>query len=375
MKKVIQVVYNMECGGIEKFIMTMYKQMLNMGVSYDFIYMNDETNKSYYDDEIKKMGGNIYYTGKLNKKNILKFIISFRKIIKNNGPYIALHVHSFYNCGFISAIAKLFGQKNIIAHSHSTKDNKNDDSIKRRIYRVISKKLILYFSDHRLACGLEAGKALFDNSKFEVINNGISIEKFMNINEDEINRKKNELKINKEKVIIHVGNFYEVKNHSYIIDIAKELKQQNLSVKFLLLGDGALRTRIETKVKENDLTEMIVFLGLKSDVEKYLALSDIFILPSKYEGFPISLIEAQAAGLPCIVSDKIDKNTDLKINNFFSIGIKKQDIDIWCEKIIRDYKKEKIDKSIIRIKELSMDSHSSAKKLYNIYTGAEYEKR
>jgi len=336
MKKVLHVVYSMDCGGIENFIMSMFEQMKTMDLTFDFIYMNEEKTKCYFDDEIRKKGGNIYYVGTLNKKNLFKFIKNIKAIIKKNGPYDALHVHSFYNCGLISLIAKISGQKNIITHSHSTKDNKNNNSILRKIYRLVSKILILLFSDKNLACGIEAGNALYLNNKFEVINNGISTQKFLDINKEEILKAKKEFNINNETIITHVGNFYDVKNHDFIIKIGERLKKTNENFKILLLGDGSLKADIMKKVKANNLQNEILFLGLRNDVQKFLLLSDVFILPSKYEGFPVSLIEAQAAGLHCIVSNKLDKKVNLNINSFdfISINSDEKNIDNWCSKIL-----------------------------------------
>lgn len=369
MKRVVQVVYNMDCGGIEKFIISMYDELLKEGINFDFIYMNDENVKSYYDDHILKNGGRIFYAGKLKVGSVITFIKNFRKIIKENGKYEALHVHSYYNCGFIAFLASCCGIKNIVTHAHSTRDNKLSNSVFRKWYRLIAKLLIKIFSNYKLACGYDAGKSLYGKSKFIIINNGIDTGKFANISDRDMNEKRHEINYSGERLIIHVGSFVEVKNHEYILKIADNLKNRGIDYKILLLGDGKLWNEIRNKITQLELNENVMLLGVKNDVEKYLSISDVFIMPSKYEGFPVSLIEAQAAGLPCVVSNHVDRAVNLNVNKVSFIDIGDTEIDEWCKAIISSPKKEKVCISLSKIKEKKMDSISNSLLLKDIYLG------
>ncbi len=368
MHKVLQVVSNMDCGGIENFIINMYDQAVKQDIQFDFIYLNSEKKEYFFDKHIKENGGKIFTVGSLKIKNFFIIVRKIKKIIKENGPYEALHIHTFYSCGIVALMARIAGAKKIITHSHTTKDNKAKNGIFRKAYRLISKILIMLFSDYKVACGKEAGKALYLNNNFKVINNGIPIEKFNDIFEDELVNEKNFLSLSEnEKVIIHVGNFFDVKNHEYIIKIAEDLKKRKNKFKILLLGDGELKENIRLKVNEKNLQDNVIFVGLVDNVYKYLLLSDVFILPSKYEGFPVSLIEAQAAGLSCVVSNVIDPKVNLEINDFFFININNEDVKLWSDTIEKCSKKRSLEYSLKKICELKMDSKSSVDELFNIY--------
>lgn len=305
MIKILQVVPRMNVGGLENFIMNMYRELNKQDVQFDFICFNEENEKCDFDDEIKSLGGTIYHLGMINYKHLYRFYKKFKKVIKENGPYQALHVHSFYNCGIISLFAKLADQKNIITHSHTTVDNigeKEKNKLFRKIYVKICKHLIKKYASQKLACGEDAGKALYDKDNFIVVNNGIKTDKFLNITQQDKDNLKGELKnkydfpLNKEDLIItHAGHFVDVKNHEFIIKIAKRLKDKNIKFKMVLLGKGELEKKTQELINNNELNAHVRMVGLRNDVEKFLLISDVFILPSKYEGYPVSLIEAQCA--------------------------------------------------------------------------------
>ena len=141
-------------------------------------------------------------------------------------------------------------------------------------------------------------------------------------------------------LIGHVGSFSPVKNHEFLIRIAKELKRNNFSFKMIFVGDGGLKKEVENRVKDECLDDVIMFLGVRSDIPQIMSMIDILLLPSFYEGVPGVIVEAQAAGTLCIISDTVTREVDagLGLTNFISI----ESVEKWCEVITQQKVKEVI---------------------------------
>ena len=332
MKRVLQVVYNMnDCGGIQSFIMNIYKHIDLKKVQFDFLLC--EYSNSLYEKKIKELGGNIYIVpGRRN--GIIKNKIELDKFFKKH-KYDVVHYHS----DSLSNIEPLIAAKNngietIIMHCHST----HVSGVLKPIYLLlheINKKRIDKIATNYLACSNQAKKwAYDDNINGVVIKNCIDIEKF-NRNEIEDNKFKKELGISDDAfVLCHTGRFEKVKNHEFILKVFLKIKERNDKAILLLVGDGKLYDEISQKVENMNLQSSVKLLGVREDVNKILRISDSFIYPSLYEGFGISLLEAEATGIPCVISDKVP--SDVVINENVIQKSLDDGIEQWTECILNN---------------------------------------
>ena len=370
--RVLHVTEKLQAGGIENFIMNVYRNIDKEKVNFDFLVTRDE--KEFFEEEIEKLGGKKYIINKGNIKNVFKRVIEESKEIEkflmvNN--YDVIHVHSGTPLRvFYLRAAKRAGINRRIYHSHSAevKGPHNGLKVKKIIFKFLKKLFTLYATDFWACSELAAEwmypKKLIKQKKVVVINNGIDVEKFRY--NEQIRREYREiLNIQNKKVIGHIGRFNHQKNHTFLIDIFKEIHDKDSEYILLLLGDGELRKEIENKVKELNLEDVVRFLGVREDVNKVMQAMDLFLLPSNYEGLPVVGIEAQATGLPMVCSDNITQEVCITDNvDMVSLDKKAEE---WADIIInkmKRFERKDTSKEIIKngydIKQVS----NKIKKLY-----------
>ncbi len=213
-------------------------------------------------------------------------------------------------------MANKYSSAKIIVHSHNSKIDKQE-FIKNSILDFLGRKFTKNIPFLKLACGLEAGKYLFNNEKFEIMENGVEIEDYKYSKENRLLIRK-KYGIEDDCVLIgHVGNFYIAKNYPKLLSIFFEYNKINSKSKLLLIGNYNNDPSIKNIVQKMGLQNQVIFAGLIKDVSKYYSAFDFFVFPSLYEGLSIAMIEAQMSGLYCYVSNKVDINT--KITNNYSI--------------------------------------------------------
>lgn len=217
-----------------------------------------------------------------------------------------------------------------------------------------------------LAVSDEAGRWLFGKkSPYRVVNNGIDIKKYLYDDKTRYEYR-NALKINNKKVIGVVGAFLPAKNHFFVLKIYKELKKIAPEVCLLLIGDGPLKNNIQKKCKQYNLQD-VIFLGIRSDVNKIYNAMDVLLMPSLFEGFPNVCLEAQTNGLPCVVSDVITKEVAVGDVTYVSLH---ESAHTWAKvlnSIGFNSKKRKIQG--IEIEEKGFSVECEIKKIENIYKG------
>lgn len=295
--RILQVVTDMRPGGLETMLMNYYRYIDKSIIQFDFLV--HRTKRGTFDDEIESMGGKIYRLPKLNP-----FSKHYKRALGNffdeHPEYQIIHVHQDCLSSVILKVAKKHGIEVRIAHSHSSSQNKD---LKYPI-KLFYKRLIPIYATDLFACSDEAGKWMFNGAPFTVLNNAIDAKKYI-YDEDKRNQMRTKLGIEPSEVVLgHVGRFSPPKNHDYLIDIFYEF-QKTHHAKLLLVGDGKLRERIVEKVKKLGIEDKVIFTGIRSDVEDLMQAMDVFVFPSLYEGLGIVDIEAQANGLPCLISDKV----------------------------------------------------------------------
>ena len=294
MERIKQIVPNMQSGGLETFIMNMYRNIDRSKFQFDFIVHYRE--RKFYDDEIEKMGGKIYRFSLRNDNNIIKYIIELDAFFKKHKEYKIIHCHmaSIGFLAFLLAIKK--GLKIRIAHSH----NASTEKTLKGIVKSILIKPYKYMSTYRLACSQNAGRFLFKNKRPKI---DIQIRTALNLTD--------------KFVIGHVGRFNIQKNHEFLIDLFYNFKQEFNDAILILVGIGELETKIKSKVNKLEINDSVKFLGEVKNVDELYQGFDCFILPSLFEGLPVSGIEAQVSNLPCLFSDVITKESKINKNTFF----------------------------------------------------------
>lgn len=303
--RVLHFVPYLQAAGSETYIMNMYRNIDRNKVQFDFVVHSAK--KSYYDDEIKKLGGNIYYMTIKDDKNIFKYIHDIRKLFKNHREYKIIHSAMPSLAFLYLSIAKMSKIPIRIAHSHSASYEKNIKGVMKHI----TTKFIPFFSNEYFACSNEAGKYMFGKRKFSVLNNAIDLEKYK-FNKNIRKKIKKELKIEDETFVIgHVGRFSSEKNHIFMLNVLKKLIQKRENTLLIFIGTGALEEKIKEQVKNMKLEQNVLFLGVRNNVNEIMQAFNIQILPSLFEGLPITIIESQANGLITYCSDKVSLEAKL----------------------------------------------------------------
>ena len=348
--------------GVMSVIMNYYRNINRNEVQFDFLYFQNIENT--YKKEIEDLGGKVFLISKPSVSRSFKN--ELENFFKDYGcKYAALHNHQVALNFLFSSIAKKHGIDNIIVHSHTTMySDKRINAIRNRILCIGLKK----HATHYFACSKAAGEFLYGKKsviegKVSVINNAIDIEKFKFSNS--IRKKiREELNVNDKFVIGHVGRFNEQKNHTFLIEIFYEIKKQNQNAMLILVGDGPLMTNVKEKVKKLKLESDVLFLGKRSDIPILLHSMDIFLLPSIFEGLPVAGVEAQASGLPIVMSTEITKEIGLLNYKFVDL---KETPEYWAREILNIKQCGFRDKAYLEVKEKGFDIKQEAKKLEKIY--------
>lgn len=319
MKVLIISTVRFRLNGITSVIMNYYRKMDKSNMKIDFLVINEISEE--YRKELQSNGSKIFYLPR--KDNVIKYMHGLKDILKNN-KYDVIHIHGNSSLMAIeTTIAKFSNVPIRIVHSHNTTCS----------YKVLNKLLypaLKRTANYGFACGEEAGKWLFKNNNYEIIKNGIDLSIF-NYDEEKRREFRNKINAGNRKVIGHVGNFIFQKNHEFLIDSFSELIKKDKNYLLLLISDGVLLEQMKEKVNKLGISKNVLFLGKTTEVSSYLQAMDIFILPSKFEGLPVVLIEAQALGLPCVVSDKVSNEAKLTdLIEFLPID----DTSVWANKIL-----------------------------------------
>mgnify|MGYP000453049574 CR=1 FL=1 len=297
--RVLQIVTYMGRGGLETMLMNYYRHIDRTKVQFDFLVHRNFI--ADYDREILDLGGKIYHMPRLIPWSSL-YKIKLKNFLKDHQEYKIIHVHQDCLSSVALQCAKECNIPVRIAHSHNSSQTLNFKYIIKQYYM----KKIPTFATALFSCGKQAGDWMFSNHPYQILPNAIDISKYeYSKNKSEIIR--NKLGINSEIVIGHVGRFDLQKNHIFLIEIFNEFVKIVPNAKLLLVGDGKDRMKIEKKVKSLGLVDNVVFMGVRNDVNDIFQAMDIFVFPSLYEGLPVTMIEAQAAGLPCVISDHVPK--------------------------------------------------------------------
>ena len=304
-------------GGIESVIMNIYRNIDREKIQFDFLLPHD-MGKMAYEDEVLGMGGRIFRIIYSERESFFGSRRCFKNYFKKHPETKAVHLHTNFPYAFPLKIAKKCKVPVRIIHAHSSVQLFENGSglkyILKKFRNYIVYKQIDKYPNTYFSCSDLAAKSTFKNNHYVWIKNGININDFSYSTQiREALRKSNG--INKDEVVIgFVGKLCEIKNPLYVLDIFNEYLTINKKAHLIIIGDGELRKKLEKKIVEYNIRDKVHILGMVVEADKWYQAFDVFVLPSLFEGLPVVLVEAQTAGLPCIVSDTVTKQiaiTDL----------------------------------------------------------------
>lgn len=324
MIRVLQIIGSLERGGAETFLVNLYRNIDRTKVQFDFAIYNDPTENGYY-QEVMDMGAKVFILPSKSKGIVESFKAVQKTVRENHYKMVWRYTDSCFGAIDLLA-AKSAGASELILNSRNT----YTDNIPQRIIHYMLKPFLPFFVTKNYACGIQAGKWMFGRRPYEVMNNGVEVEKFL-YNEEIRNQHRQEFGLQDKVVVGHIGRFHPAKNHKLIIEIYEKFREKISNSVLILIGMGNLLPTIKELVQEKGLEEDVLFLGSRSDVPEMLQMMDIFIMPSLFEGFPRAFLEAQAAGLPCVVSAAISQEVDVTGNvSFVDLDAP---VEVWADKL------------------------------------------
>ncbi|VTT43225.1 glycosyltransferase [Streptococcus porcinus] len=328
MVKILHTIPALDGGGADRVIYDYCVRMIPQ-LQFDFIVHSDH--KGILEEELEKIGCNIYHVEPA-RNGIVKYLKNIYKILHQNN-YDMIHVSQGYWGYFYILLAQICGIKIRIAHAHMANVPENKlTTIKRKIF---SKLTILSATD-LFACGIDAAKWMWGEKNYrhnnvKIMVNSIDGEKFA-FNQSLRNQLRQDWNVPGQFVIGNVGRLAYQKNQLFLLDVFSEIKKLKDNSKLFLIGRGELEEELKLKVKKLGLSDSVVFTGVRSDVDQLLNMLDVFVLPSLFEGLPLTLIEVQMNGLPTVVSDNITDESKFT-DNYQSFSLNASPT-FWAEQII-----------------------------------------
>lgn len=324
--RVLHVVVNMNRGGAETLIMNLYRNIDRSKIQFDFLTCKE----GVFDSEIIGMGGKVFRIPYITDVGHFKYVKELNEFFSKNKHYKIVHSHMDKMTGLVLRAAKKVGIPIRISHSHNTS---SEGGMGAKLYKWYAGNFILPNATNLFACSNYAAEWLFKEMSHstEILKNGIESERFAYTPQlreevrDELNLDKNIF------VLGHVGRFAHQKNHAFLINVFAQFNKIKNNSVLILVGDGPLRLNAEKQVMDLKLKNKVKFLGVRSDIHRILQAFDVFVFPSLHEGLPVSLIEAQGSGLPCLISKNISQEVDIgdHLVEFIPLNDKNQ----WVQKL------------------------------------------
>lgn len=358
--RILHVLGGVGLGGAESRIMDIYRYIDKDKVQFDFLV--HQTKKGFYEEEIEALGGRIYRVPRFKLYNILTYKKALRDFFSSiqgvdnanrrfessNRRFEVVHGHMTSTASIYLPIAKKYGVPVTIAHARSAGVDKGiKGAVTYLIRRPLRKKC-----DYMFACSMLAAKAVFGennakNGRVTIVPNAIDAKLFI-YNEEVRNRMRQKLSLEDKFVIGHVGRFHYAKNHEYLLVIFEEIAKQRENARLLLLGEGGRMEEMKEKAAALGIADKVMFAGNRKEVWNYYQAMDFFLFPSRFEGLPGTVVEAQAAGLRCLISDTIAEEVKItKLVTAYSIEEKPEK---WAEYVLShaDYERKDYYEQIVK---------------------------
>jgi len=372
-KRILHVMAWMGRGGAETWLMNVLRHIDRKKFQMDFIVQTMEP--GHYDSEIRSLGSRLIYLP-VNKYRPWTIVKDFKQILKKYGPYDVIHSHVHHFSGFILRLAHHNGIKTRIAHCHNDNSTLRDGAgLSRRFYLALTEHWVKKYATIGLAASRPAASDLFGQAwetdpRWKIHHCGIDFVPF----KAAIDREKvrSELDLPKDCFVVgHVGRFVVQKNHTFLVKIFHEIVKYEPEARLLLVSAGPLQQIIKRQIDEAGLSDRVIFAGLRSDVPRLmLGAMDVFLFPSLYEGLGLVLIEAQASGLPCVISDVIPEEADV-VKPLVSRLSLSESPSVWAKEVLKMRDRMGFvaqPEALARIEKSSFNISQSVKELESIYS-------
>lgn len=346
-----------EKSGIPNVIFNLMRHMPHEDVELGYVAINQPSD--LYRTELEKLGARLYIIPrKLNSP--WKYIKDLAKIARG---YDIIHVHGNSATMVLEMIAAKMAKVKIrAAHSHNS-------SCRMKTIDRLARPLFHSLCNLNLACGEAAGKWLFRNRNFIVINNGINTSKFA-FDESKRSRIRESLGLESEILLGNIANFVDAKNHEFLLEVFAEILKKRKDIRLILLGAGNLLGEMKKKAADMKIEESVIFAGSVDNPEDYMSAIDYIVMPSKHEGLPLTLVEEQANGLSALVSTEVSNEADLTGNiKFLSL---KATPGEWADEILNhlnylEHNRGNSDIAIEKIRGRGYDIKDSVSSLMQIF--------
>lgn len=368
--RILHILGNTQLGGAESRIMDLYRHMDRSVVQFDFVVHSKE--EGYFNEEIRKLGGRIFRVPRFRVLNYFSYCRAWKKLLQEHrdadgrSEFHMIQGHMTSTAAIYLPIARKRGIETTIAHARSAGVDKGLKGILTRfLRRNLSKKADYLFTCSELAGISVFGKKAVEQGRTRFLPNAIDCQKFA---PDPLVREKirRELGIEKCYVIGHVGRFHYAKNHEYLLRVFAELvKRKTRDYVLLLLGEGSGMEDIRILSRELGIGDKVYFLGNKSNVNDYYQAMDYFVYPSRFEGMPGTIVEAQTAGLRCLMSDTICK--EVIATELVTTRSIREDPGLWADEIEQHLQYQRSSR-VDEMKELGFDVHGQAVLMTDFYT-------
>jgi glycosyltransferase involved in cell wall biosynthesis len=347
-------------GGEETFIMNCYRNIDRTKVQFDFLiyeYYKD----NHYESEALSLGARVFRRP-MRKENFIRNLSVLAKILKENPDIDIVHVH---NSNPYAAddllIAKMCGVKTRIAHAHGRGSGV-------RLIKPILQRLSLLLATDYLSNTPESAVSLFSETvlkrdRFRIFYNAIDAEKFQ-YNPQKRDEIRKQMGLEEKFVVLHVAQLIKVKNQRFLLEVFANAVKKEPNMVLLIAGVGSEQENLLQYTTELGLNESVTFLGLRTDIADLLQVADLFVFPSISEGLGIAAIEAQAAGLPCLLSTGVPG--ECKITDAVEFLPIDEGVELWVERMLA-YKNFKRTDTIEQVKKAGYDIKSAAKELEDFY--------
>lgn len=368
--RILHILGNTQLGGAESRIMDLYRHMDRSVVQFDFVVHSKE--EGCFNEEIRKLGGRIFRVPRFRVLNYFSYCRAWKKLLQEHrdadgrSEFHMIQGHMTSTAAIYLPIARKCGIETTIAHARSAGVDKGLKGILTRFLRCnLSKKADYLFTCSELAGISVFGKKAVEQGRTRFLPNAIDCQKFA---PDPLVREKirRELGIEKCYVIGHVGRFHYAKNHEYLLRVFAELvKRKTRDYVLLLLGEGSGMEDIRILSRELGIGDKVYFLGNKSNVNDYYQAMDYFVYPSRFEGMPGTIVEAQTAGLRCLMSDTICK--EVIATELVTTRSIREDPGLWADEIEQHLQYQRSSR-VDEMKELGFDVHGQAVLMTDFYT-------
>ncbi len=363
--RVLHVLGRLDMGGAENRIMDLYRKIDRNLVQFDF--MIHTTDKCFFNDEIESLGGHIYSVPRYFIKNHLEYIGAWDKFFAEHPEIEVVHGHMTSTASIYLPIAKKHGVRLTIAHTRSAGVPQGVKGVMTKVLRKgLYKKTDLCLACSKIAGINSFGKKAFDEGYVKIIPNAIDTERFA-YNEDVRRTVRQELGLKETTFVVgHVGRFHHSKNHEFLFKVFEEIRKVIGDSRLVLVGDGELKVQIDSWIKELGIEDAVIMTGTKKNVEDYYQAFDYFLFPSRYEGLPGTVVEAQASGLKCLMSDSVTDEvmiTDLAESK--SLAVEPAE---WAKRVVMTKDYTRISRAE-EVKSKGFDSESQIDYYTKLYLG------